>query len=279
MTSPGRNPEVHIFSPESVVANAAKEIAAKLIAHLKNARENNPSATPKILLLLSGGSSVAMYVEMVKELIKNKEDFGDMSDVIISLGDERLVKRFEPDSNEEQLTDQSVLQLFARLHARFIPWLESGDNTSQGERIATKMSQRFQELINEGARIIILAGAGEHDDPHTLGILSINDKHEMTILTAAHQPLVHAYAVPPDHPNKQKVRATATGSLVRQAHAVLLFATGQKKFETLQTLLNGTPDDAAIKLATILLLRLVRELIIYTDQPVSQPVEHAVAAS
>jgi hypothetical protein len=59
----------------------------------------------------------------------------------------------------------------------------------------------------------------------------------------------------------------------------LLGYTGHKKFETLQTLLNGTPDDAAIKLATILLLRLVRELIIYTDQPVSQPVEHAVAAS
>lgn len=218
-------PIIHTFPPEILQHSAAQFIATFLVEQLEKKKP--------ILLLLSGGSAIGMYQEMFQILLDRKTS---LSTVWVSLFDERFVMKGSLDSNEQQLKDAGVINLFESAGATWIPYLSQDQTT--GESVAKEISKTFSTMLTTH-RLIILAGLG--DDGHTAGLLPVKKYSNNKERLFNPQELVAYYEVDSqDSDNPFHKRLTSTQMLIQEAEQVILFTSGEKKRTAFEKFLQNT---------------------------------------
>lgn len=188
-------------------------------------------AQDRTLLLLSGGSAITMYAQMLQLLAKQG---GSLKGTTISLVDERFVPAGHADSNAQQLTDAGVIKMIKNLDGQWLPYLTKNQETA--EAAALRMTTTFQQL-QKTQQIIVLAGLG--DDAHSAGLLPTKDTNIIKRVYQSKQPIVY-YELAKDTDNPYRYRLTTTPSFLAQAQQIIVYATGSKKRNALARLLAGT---------------------------------------
>lgn len=210
-------PIFHIFPSISVQQESAKFILTLLAEELLKG---------PIFLLLSGGSAIAMYKEMFQLLIEKQTD---LSNLTISLFDERFVLKGSTDSNEEQLRELGLLDLFQKHNAKWISYLN--DTNRSGIEVAQQVCEQFKQELNENKKLIILAGVG--DDGHTAGLLPTKNSLIIQEIFESKNDIEY-YELSDDIINHFRQRLTATPELIKKADQIIVYATGEKKKTALE---------------------------------------------
>lgn len=217
-----------------VVTN--REGAARAIAHGLDSALSNKL---KVLWLMSGGSNVALQLEVLGTLQN-----ANRHNLTISLIDERFVPLDSPNSNWHALLDGGLSGEKARLEPPIIDWDLSLHDA------AHDWAQRLGECIGQADMVVGQFGVGA--DGHTAGILphtegvSENDK------------LVLGYK------GKDHERLTTTPRLFKRLHLAIGVAMGESKKPILERMITDISADEQ----PAQLLLLAPELIMYTDQKV-----------
>lgn len=211
---------LHYLSTTDKALEAAQLLYASLA---KSQFFSQPS-----LLLLSGGSCITVASHLVTLLPSDL----DLSQLAVTLADERWVEPGSANSNEQNLRDQGVIQALEQRGATFIPIL--GRQLSAQES-AQAVHTQFQQLLAEKTAVVLLAGMGE--DGHTLGILPNSDPSTF-FPTFSGEQLVTYYELGEGQDNPHKKRITATFTAVGKVTATYLFAVGENKKSALQHLKN-----------------------------------------
>lgn len=236
-----------IAKPEQVQTESA-QFCAEYLHHTLQEKS--------VLLLLSGGSAIPMYQELGEQLVAVQPN---LSNLTISLVDERYVEVESPDSNGFQLKEKGIVSLFTAAGATWLPYLSPHPET--GEKVATRISQQFAQVLDTGAILIMLAGMG--DDAHTAGLLPTSDDQTIAQLYDSAQ-LVAYYEVPEDVPNPYRQRLTSTPKLIERVHQVIAYAVGEKKRAAIGRLVAGIEEIAH---CPVLALRHSQsDVIFFTDQ-------------
>lgn len=236
------------FAAINIEKDAAQLISNKLLAAL----QKNKS----VLLLLSGGSSIAMYAKFFDFL----DNSLDCSNLTISLVDERLVKSNDISSNEGQLLASKVIEEFELRGAEFVSW--QARDMQNGGKVAQEISKKYEKLLVEASFKIALLGLGP--DGHTAGWLPTLTRDKFFKLYGKDE-LVTYYEVDNlDADNEHRKRLTSTIKTIRQMNELIFFASGENKREALERLLsdsgevNQTPARAILDSAA--------KITILTDQ-------------
>lgn len=217
-----------------VVTN--KEGAARAIAHGLDSALSNKL---KVLWLLSGGSNIALQLEVL-DLLKN----ANRHNLTISLIDERFVPLDSPHSNWHALLDGGLTGEKARLEPPIVDWGLSLHDA------AHDWALRLGKRISEADMVIGQFGVGA--DGHTAGILPHTEG------VNEHNKLVLGYK------GKDYERLTTTPHLFKQLHLAIGVALGESK----KPILERMPTDISADEQPAQLLLLSPELIMYTDQKV-----------
>lgn len=229
---------------------AELEAARYLSQYLSTTVSHRPT-----LLLLSGGSAITMYAQMVQPWVEQKQP---LNHVMVSLVDERFGVQGHPDSNATQLEQAGVITDLQALGAEWIPFLEADQQS--GEQVAVRMTKRFQELQSTH-QLIVLAGLG--DDAHTAGLLPTNDEETIERVYHSSQAVVY-YELPSDTDNPFRLRLTITPSFLAATDRVIVYAKGDKKRAALRRFVTTTEP---IQKCPALALRAARdEIVVLTDQ-------------
>lgn len=212
--------------------------------------------TSRVLLLLSGGSSISLYIALLQQLPKTKT----LTKWVIGLCDERFGTPNHSDSNEYALRQSGVIDEFSRRGARFLPMLPTETTTpEQAERWAND----HYELLLEGADIAIaLAGMG--DDGHIFGMLPMRSPEKFAAAFAS-PALVRYYETDTQvtrNPFHQRLTLTVTA--LQKLQQIFVFVMGEKKRVALTKLAQGNQQPFAFPAQT--LRELQRPVTIITDQ-------------
>lgn len=234
----------------SAAEQAAQYISQQLIQYL-----HQPT-----LLLLSGGSAIAMYKTCFTLLYQHNQQFANL---IVSLVDERYLPKGHPDSNETQLSEAGVLQVIESIGGTFLPYLT--DQQRSGETLADNMSQLFSGLISQGTKIMMLAGIGE--DGHTAGIIPTQDPNIIEHILYSEN-TVEYYQLPDDATNPFRFRLTTTPLFFSQVDHIIAYSTGEKKKTALTAFV--TAQDPTVTLPSSYLRTSKNPVILLTDIDLSE---------
>lgn len=213
-----------------------KEGATRAIAHgLDSALRRKL----KVLWLLSGGSNIAVQLDILRQL-----EHADAERLTISLIDERFVPLDSPASNWRALLDGGLASGKARLEP---PILEEGLDL---QAAADDWASRLGKCMGEADLIIGQFGIGS--DGHTAGILPhTQGVHE-------HDKLVVGYQ------GSDFERLTTTPAAFARMGLAVAVAFGDDK----RPIIERIPSEVSPDEQPAQLLLLAPELIIYTDQKV-----------
>lgn len=229
---------------------AALEAAQQIYKQL----ENSPlfSSEP-CLLLLSGGSCIEVALEFIKLVPKEKS----LNNLTVALADERWLDPSSKDSNEQQLRNNGVINLFEIRGAHF----ESILGTEQDPHLAADiLEEKYADLLSNSRYTVLLAGIGS--DGHTVGMLPhpIADTFQDLFSTPLH---IRYYRLDSSQNNPFNERITVTLSALAKIDSVFVFATGEAKIAAVMHLKQ---KDQPIHLLPALGLYLSKkELTLLTD--------------
>ena len=195
-----------------------------------------------VLWLLSGGSNIALEVEVQKQLQHASKD-----KLTISMIDERYVPLISPHSNWHLLQRAGL----SDEQARFVPPIVNLDQSL--EDIAADFAKRLDEAVLEADVIIGQFGIGP--DGHTAGILP----HSPAVNETSR--LVVGYTGPDFE------RLTTTPALFAKLDLAIAVAFGEAKAPILERM----PSDISAAEQPAQLLLQAKELIVYTDQNITWP--------
>lgn len=216
-------PTVITFPTASVQADAASFLTEKLDLALNDG---------PVFLLISGGSAIAMYDELLTQLLQRRSSLDTLT---VSMFDERFGLPQHIDSNEFQLEKMGLLARLQQAGATWVPYLTT--TTTTGEATAVEVNEKFATVLAAKPHLIIFAGLG--DDGHTAGLLPAADPTVSKHLFESQTWVVY-YDVPSDSDNPFRHRITATPQLIAQADEVYVYATGEKKRAALEKVLANT---------------------------------------
>jgi 6-phosphogluconolactonase/glucosamine-6-phosphate isomerase/deaminase len=193
----------------------------------------------KVLWLLSGGSNIAIEMAVLGLL-----EHATPQNLIITLIDERFVPLDDPNSNWRQLLDAGLTDQKATL----VPVVT--DPSLSLSMAAQVFSDRLVDVSKEIDVVIGQFGIGP--DGHTAGILPHSEGvHEKKRLVLGYEG--------PDFK-----RITTTPVFFKQIDLAVAVAMSQEKRQVVEQLpAEISPEDQPAQL-----LKLAKELIIYTDQQV-----------
>ena len=210
--------QTHVFSTESVVFETA-QIFADLIA-------NRCQTYNRVLLMLSGGSSLMVYKQMLVFL-----NGVDLSSLYVTLTDERMVSSNSSDSNFWQMKQMGIVSGFQHLGAEVFGFL---DDSYDGLRAAMTISDRILSIDSDCT--VVLAGMGA--DGHTLGWLPTQSNDRFFELYGGDQAVVYYEVDPQDSDNPHRKRLTCSLAFVQSIADILVFCSGEKKAVALSRLID-----------------------------------------
>lgn len=226
------------FPSETIIKETAQFIAEQIEATLKHTQR-------KVLVLLSGGSAIEMYKDVLAKL-PPAENL-PYHHLLIGLVDERFGEYGHPDSNEQQLREKGVISEFEKRGALFMGMLS--DTLESGTDAGQRANQAYQNLFGEADHIIALVGIG--DDGHTAGWLPTQTLAKFTQLYDGDRYVSYYEVDPEDSNNPFTYRLTTTVHALHQATQVIVFAKGQGKLAALEKVISGVSplnDTPAIAL-------------------------------
>lgn len=189
----------------------------------------------KVLLFLTGGSSVAVGSEISKMLAREDLSFDNL---IITLTDERYGDVGHRDSNWQQLLDNG----FNINGAKIIPVLQDKDL----ENTVKAFSKNLSDIFKEADFKIGLFGIGK--DMHTAGILPESEAVECRELACGYDTPIFS-------------RVTITKNVVDLLDEAVVFLQGENKKDVVKNLERESPPQ--IEPAQI--LKQVPKLTIFTN--------------
>ena len=207
---------------------AADHVADVLKEHLSNGE--------RVLWLMTGGSGIAISVLASKKL----EDT-DLSNLFVTLTDERFGLLGHKDENWQQLLDMGFDLPSANLYRPLI-----GENTVS---TATKFADWLDEKLEIADYSIGLFGLGT--DGHTAGI-------------KPHSPAVTASGLTVSYKGDDFERVTIGFSVIRQINEAILQVSGDDKRKVLHELIF---DTLALDTQPAQILKEIPNLTIYSNNP------------
>jgi len=207
---------------------AADHVADVLKEHLSNGE--------RVLWLMTGGSGIAISVLASKKL----EDT-DLSNLFVTLTDERFGLLGHKDENWQQLLDMGFDLPSANLYRPLI-----GENTVS---TATKFADWLDEKLEIADYSIGLFGLGT--DGHTAGI-------------KPHSPAVTASGLAVSYKGDDFERVTIGFSVIRQINEAILQVSGDDKRKVLHELIF---DTLALDTQPAQILKEIPNLTIYSNNP------------
>lgn len=221
-----------------LVSTNRDEIIQAIARGMDRALENKL----KVLWLLSGGSNIAIELEVLSRL-----QHAMSQNLRVSMIDDRFVPLDNPDSNWGQLLKRGLNSKRATLVPPIVDFNVSLDEA------ATEFAKRLQEATDWADVVIGQFGIGA--DGHTAGILPGSaGVHEETKLAIGYE-------------GSDYKRITITPVYFTRIDLAIAVALGKNKTEVIQRIPTDVPPDEQ---PAQLLLK-TKELIIYTDQPVTWP--------
>ena len=194
-----------IYSDHPVNA-AAEQLAASIKKHL--------IAGEHVLWLLSGGSGINVVLEADKRL-----SGVDLTNLSVTLSDERYGTTGHPDENWQQLLDGGMILNGATLYRPLI-----GEDC---EKTTDAFGAWIMQVMSAADYKIGLFGIGS--DGHTAGI-------------KPHSPAVEASAWAKCYQGDDFERITISPLVISQLDEAIVQATGQDKIPTLRTLVHESID-------------------------------------
>ncbi len=186
--------------------------------HLVKTIKDHLAAGETVLWLLSGGSGIAVVLEVAKQL-----KGVNLDSLSVALSDERYGPLGHADENWQQLLDAGMSLPGATLYRTL-----TGDDNAV--TTAEKFSTWLVEQLSAADYTIGLFGIGS--DGHTAGI-------------KPHSPAVDAATYASYFTGDDFERITMTPLAIRQFDEAVIQASGADKVQTLKTLLHETPNIAS----------------------------------
>jgi len=209
---------------------AADFIALSVLNQLKTGK--------RVLLFLTGGSSIAVGVK-VAEILRESEEKELVKNLTITLTDERYGPIDHFNSNYFQLTEKG----FNLPQAKVIPILIDDDRNITTEKFDMVLKQEFEKADYK----IGLFGVGV--DGHTAGVLPESD----AVLS---ENLAHSYDTPTFS------RITMTPKAIEKLDEAVVWAQGEDKWKVIKDL---NDEDVSISKQPAQILKKVPLLTIFTD--------------
>lgn len=184
-----------------------------IIPYLSERLNEHLNRNETVLWLIPGGSAIAIAVEVAKRIADNP----NLSNLSVTLTDERYGEPGHADENWRQLSEAGFTLNGASLH----PVLNGEDGPTTAHTYATTLA----ELLNATDYSVGLFGIGT--DSHIAGIKPASDAlgtHELT-----------SYYVGEDFE-----RVTITFEAMRQLDEVLIAASGEQKIPVIRAILHET---------------------------------------
>lgn len=181
---------------------------APVVDHLVNVLREKLSGGDKVLWLVPGGSAIAVAVEVAEQL----QDI-DLSNLTVTLTDERYGEVGHPDSNWHQLHQAG----FHLPGAIMVPVFPHGHTI---EETTTEFARHLQEYCQGAAYCIGFFGLGA--DGHTAGILPGSSAVKATEW-AVHYPANY-------------LRVTMTPPAIAALEEAVVYAMGEAKRQPLEQL-------------------------------------------
>jgi 6-phosphogluconolactonase/glucosamine-6-phosphate isomerase/deaminase len=173
----------------------------------------------KILLLLSGGSSLVVAQEALKKLSKNQK-----KQITITQVDERYGKPGHKHSNWEGVKKAIGAP---EDYAEVVPVLEMGNDI---EDVAASYSAKLKQIFNESDIRVGVYGVGA--DGHVAGMLPQPEEDFFKFIDGR-------YMV--DFKGKDFPRITTTSALFRHLDDMIVFASGSNKKDAIEKLKKKLP--------------------------------------
>ncbi len=211
------------------IENAADFVASSVFSHLE--------AGKKVLLFLTGGSSVAVGVK-ISDILRDKADKDLLQNLIVTLTDERYGPTDHFNSNFFQLTEQG----FSLPQAKIIPILIDDDRNITTEKFNMALNEEFIRAEYK----IGLFGIGV--DGHTAGILPETSAVDAKDLAFGYDTATFS-------------RITMTFNAIKKLDEVIVWAQGKDKWKILEEL----QTDIAIEKQPAQILKKVSLLTIFSD--------------
>ena len=214
--------EVHAFPSSTVTQHVALWIAQRLLSLL--------STSHKTCLLLSGGSSIPMYQQLIQHLPAT----ADFSSFTIGLVDERFGPMNHIDSNEHQLRAAGIIDFFETRGATFVGMLSDASDPHEASQ---KANQAYQQVVNNSSQVVLLLGMGP--DGHTAGWLPMRSLARFQHTFDVEADVIYYQLDPQDTDNPLTQRFTTTLHTLRQSDQVIVYATGAAKKTAVQHFLEA----------------------------------------
>lgn len=214
---------MNVHSADTIVTYLSELITGKL------------KSDSKVLLLVPGGSGIGTAVAVAEKLKDT-----DLSNLTITLTDERFGPVGHADENWQQLLDQG----FVMSGVRSYRVLRGGSL----QETAQAFSETLDRFLDESDYAVGLFGIGR--DGHTAGI-----KPRTVAVTESN--LVSEYE------GSDFQRITTTFSAIQRLDEALLYATGESKRVVLNELLNQSID---LNQQPAQILKTVKKSTVFTDQ-------------
>lgn len=214
---------MNVHSADTIVTYLSELITGKL------------KSDSNVLLLVPGGSGIGTAVAVAEKLKDT-----DLSNLTITLTDERFGPVGHADENWQQLLDQG----FVMSGVRSYRVLQGGSL----QEAAQAFSETLDRFLDESDYTVGLFGIG--GDGHTAGI-----KPGTVAVTESN--LVSGYE------GSDFQRITTTFSAIQRLDEALLYATGESKRVVLNELLNQSID---LNQQPAQILKTVKKSTVFTDQ-------------
>jgi 6-phosphogluconolactonase len=218
------------FYKISSLQPAADYLARTISSHLGKGE--------KVLWLVTGGSSIEVAVQTSRQLTSQ-----ELSNLYVTLTDERYVPLDDPESNWKQLLDAG----FSLPGAQLLPVLKNEEMQATTKRYADLL----QKVLSEANFKIAMFGIGP--DGHIAALFPDSPEIEEsnTFATSLN-----------NSPKPPPLRMTITAPAIKKLDEAVIIATGAEKKQALEKLEQDlTPNEQPAQL-----LKTLPKLTVYNDQ-------------
>lgn len=230
--------KIQHYSSAEILSEAANFVRTRIAEIL----EKNDSP----VFLVSGGSSVTLYLEIWRKL-------GNSKPFTVGLIDERWLPVSADGNNEKQLREAGLIDLFQAKGGSFFGMVPTTfPPVTSPQKYATELGKKYEKLLTGASYSLLLLGMGP--DGHTAGLLPTQNP-ALARQLFENPKFVTYYQIDTevsDNPFPERISITARA--IATASESIVFAKGAEKAPALEKFLAETGEK------NLTPVRLLREI-------------------